>query len=858
MRYLHAPALTAARPIALFIALLGALLSPSAADTGDGRTIKNYVHVSWTLADGAPPDIWALVQAPDGYMWLGTGAGLYRFDGIRFERVRPMAGDAFPSTDILSLFAAPTGEIWIGYQNGGISVLKSGRLTNFSQGHLSQSVNEIVLGADNAIWVATDSGLARHADGRWQDIDGDWGMPAGVVQTLRVGHDGTLWAVVRHSIAADSGSELKFLRPGSRRFETSTDPQSTSWFGTTFVTQVQEDAGGRFWASGQDTSVAVLPTSQVRARPAPALQSPGAPLPIRSKYILLDRDGNVWGRHPLGGIFRDRIQIQDPGMLTLGAGHFADRFSSKDGLTSDIDRSFLEDREGNVWVGTNLGLDLFRPANIVAQAGIPVTAPFGYRVAAGDDGTVYIEDSQTLFRIRSGGAAQVVYRSPSRIGFLHVTGDGSVWLAVKGKLLRLTKTGMTSIALPADIRSELLQTCAIDRSGVLWVSVWDKGIFRLDKTVWTRFTVAPELAHIGPLMMQFDAQGRLWLHYLHRPLVLVDGNEVRNFSEKDGPDIGEIETIYAGARDVLFAGDQGLARFDGHRFQTLHSTDLPVLNRVAGIVETARGETWLNTIAGILRIQTKDLNRAFDHPEYRLRYQTLDFRDGLPGLAQEDSYEPTAIEATDGRLWFITNHGIAWIDPAHLVRNPLPPPVAIRSLTVDGTEYPFPKTLELAEGVSNLRIDYEALSLSIPSACVSAIGWTAWTKAGSTPATAARPSIPSLPRAIIASRSSRRTMTACGTPPARRCASTSRRASSSPAGSSCSAPLRAWPCSGCCIRCGCGRSRRASATAWRSACGNASGSRASCTTRCSRVSRAWFCASSRSRTASRRASRRAN
>ena len=53
------------------------------------RTIRQFQHTAWTAKEGAPPEIWALDQGPDGFLWLGTGSGLYRFDRIRFERFQP-------------------------------------------------------------------------------------------------------------------------------------------------------------------------------------------------------------------------------------------------------------------------------------------------------------------------------------------------------------------------------------------------------------------------------------------------------------------------------------------------------------------------------------------------------------------------------------------------------------------------------------------------------------------------------------------------------------------------------------------------------------------------------------------------
>ncbi|PMY48650.1 hypothetical protein C1Y31_32720, partial [Pseudomonas sp. FW305-25] len=66
---------------------------------GSSRAPEQFHHSNWTIEDGAPPDIWAIAQTTDGFLWLGTGGGLYRFDGIRFEEIRPRIGK-LPSRNI--------------------------------------------------------------------------------------------------------------------------------------------------------------------------------------------------------------------------------------------------------------------------------------------------------------------------------------------------------------------------------------------------------------------------------------------------------------------------------------------------------------------------------------------------------------------------------------------------------------------------------------------------------------------------------------------------------------------------------------------------------------------------------------
>ena len=67
------------------------------------RTIAQFYHTAWTIEDGAPSGIFTLAQTKDGYLWLGTFSGLFRFDGVRFERYQPERGDPFPSQDISQL-----------------------------------------------------------------------------------------------------------------------------------------------------------------------------------------------------------------------------------------------------------------------------------------------------------------------------------------------------------------------------------------------------------------------------------------------------------------------------------------------------------------------------------------------------------------------------------------------------------------------------------------------------------------------------------------------------------------------------------------------------------------------------------
>jgi ligand-binding sensor domain-containing protein len=85
-------------------------------------------HDTWTIKEGAPGRVVALAQTTDGFLWLGTPTGLFRFDGHRFERFRSPFGDQLLSTSVASLFAPESGGLWIGYGSGGVSFVNNGRV----------------------------------------------------------------------------------------------------------------------------------------------------------------------------------------------------------------------------------------------------------------------------------------------------------------------------------------------------------------------------------------------------------------------------------------------------------------------------------------------------------------------------------------------------------------------------------------------------------------------------------------------------------------------------------------------------------------------------------------------------------
>src|SRR4029077_3493180 len=97
--------------------------------------VSQYAHTAWRVRDGFTRGaIQAIAQTPDGYLWLGTEFGLYRFDGVRAIPWHAPSGAVLPAGPIYSLLVARDGTLWIGTgSEGGVASWKDGKLRRYPE-----------------------------------------------------------------------------------------------------------------------------------------------------------------------------------------------------------------------------------------------------------------------------------------------------------------------------------------------------------------------------------------------------------------------------------------------------------------------------------------------------------------------------------------------------------------------------------------------------------------------------------------------------------------------------------------------------------------------------------------------------
>lgn len=171
------------------------------AAAGPARTLAQLEHVSWTQRDGVPDNINAMAQTTDGWLWIGTPEGLWRFDGLRFTAVTPARGMRFPDQNVYTLQADGAGGLWIGWMFGGVSHYQAGRVSNWgtADGVPPGAMWSIALDGKD-VWAAGIAGLARFDGTRWQRMGPAQGFTARKAAAVFVHADGMVAAFTEQGL----------------------------------------------------------------------------------------------------------------------------------------------------------------------------------------------------------------------------------------------------------------------------------------------------------------------------------------------------------------------------------------------------------------------------------------------------------------------------------------------------------------------------------------------------------------------------------------------------------------------------------------------------------------------------------
>lgn len=658
------------------------LAAPAWAEPADAP-LRELYHQAWGMREGAPGAITSIAQTRDGYLWLAAPAGLFRFDGVRFERRAPVEGPLLRR--VVGVWAFDDGSLWAHHDRSALTVFSGGTRTTFTpaDGLPDNAGLDLVRDRNGVMWAAGAGGVARLVNGRWSAIDPGLAAPRTGIgkHALLVDRAGDVWIAGSDHVAV--------LRTAAAHFE----PVAA----TNGVSRLVEGPDGRLWAPDGSTTAA----SAVRLVATTGGRDEGArALGLDGRDLLFDQRGALWIAHSSQGLARVRLS---DGRIA-GA---VERFTSRDGLTRDEVFAVFRDREGNVWTGTSGGLDLFRDTALTSA---PLPPMHAARFVTGRDGVTWVGAmTHPLVRVQHGTVQPT--NVPSRVTGVAVDPAGTVWAWASYALWRSAGGAFSRVAGPP-MASDQAWSLATDRHGRLWAVFSIAGVRLLERGQWVEPDVAGLPTDRARLAIA-DGSSRIWLGYESGAVVRYDGERVETVPVPFGPEFGPLVGLVEYRERIWLARRGGLSVIDGRRVQTIAGIDEATVGMIRGLARHSDGSLWLNADRGVVRIAADEVDRAAADPTVVPRIRVFDYLDGVIGGAAPRPPQ-SAMAMPDGQLWFVGFDAVLALDPTRLTASAQPPPVQVHTIESADRLYAAADGLRLPVGTTTVHIAYTGLSLTMP------------------------------------------------------------------------------------------------------------------------------------------------
>ncbi|MBP9946861.1 MAG: diguanylate cyclase [Vicinamibacteria bacterium] len=675
------------RSRALVAALTAAAASMAAQAVAldPNRALTQYVQNVWRVEQGLPHNtVRAVVQARDGYLWLGTYAGLARFDGVRFK-VFDTGNSALTNNEIRVVHEDARGVLWVGTTAGGLYRVENGELRAETAPIENKTINAIISTADGALLVGTGHGLYRLFGGRTERFTTDQGLQANLITALAEGSGGRVLIgmergvdVLQNGVISRgpevSGSRQKvqsllvdkeggLLIGGDRLDRYDASGRRTLSLPVPFdgIHALFQDNDGVIWVGTYGSGIARLENGALNMY----RQQDGF-LDRRAWAIAPDREGGLWiGTR--GGL----AQLRD------GA---ATSFSSAEGFAGDIGRSVLEDRDGALYFGFDGGVSRFVNGRVTNLDLGPRLRGSTVRGLMRDRrGVLWIGTDQGLaeevgdgrFRVygeKEGLPAGGRFTVEDRQGRLWISSGAGLWLK-EGERFHMPK-------FLHPLANSEIQALLVDRTGALWIGTLNHGAWRL----------------VGDQLEQV-------------PLGGLTSIGVRSFlHDEDG---------------AFYVGTIGSGLFIRHGerdFRAVTTREGLLDDSIWSILDDGRGRFWLLSDRGVFRVAKQDLLEFADGRLPRVRPNAVvDTTNGLKSRECNGGGGPAGFLTRDGRVLAPTGAGVAIIEPRLLISNAPPPPVQVEEVVVDRNTVSWSGDAVVPAGGRDTEIHFTGLSFLNPA-----------------------------------------------------------------------------------------------------------------------------------------------
>lgn len=663
------------------------------------------------IEEGLPQSsIYTMLQGKDGSIWVGTMNGVSKYNGLSFENFTKKNGLA--ENRVTATCQDKSGNIWFGHWSGGITKydVKTKTFAEVVPGtlKLSKTITSIVQDHNGVVWFGTNGdGLIKSENGNFTAYSTNEGLASNIVNAILQNPDGSIWIGTENGIMVyktkflplDKSLPSQFVKCFLR------DSKDNTWIGTSDNGLIRIDAQGQmkhftktsglagnyirtifeaqngaiFIGTNSDGVSKFVPQLEVDNYKGSLFTTISTQHGLSNDHvfsIIQDREKNIWigTQLNLNQYFDEQFEI----------------FGENDGLRNSLVWSVIQDKNKNFWVGTEGGLFKFIP-------------DIHSSYHSGDRFTNNKASYQ--FTNKTGGNGEVLNTSA-----LYEDIKGNIWYTEFGKGVSRYNPSTNEVkhfSKQTGLPVNDIYSINGDVEGNLWIGTNKGGLlkYNIKTEKFQTFTINDGIGSNQIYTVFRDSKNRMWFGCLAGDLTMLDpqaGSSFKTFSKKDGYPGNFTLCITEDAQGNIWLGtfDQGIYKYDGTSFKNYSSknglsSDTPFL-----LVCDDKNNLWIGTGLGIDRFNLKD--ETFKHYEKQ---------DGFLGI----EINPNAtLKDKDGNLWFGSIVGLVKYNSKLAKNNTVEAITSIKEPRIFFQDVAIPEDHVFSWHQNHITFDFIGTSLTNP------------------------------------------------------------------------------------------------------------------------------------------------
>lgn len=601
--------------------------------------------VQWYEEDGLPNNrVNAILQSHDEKIWIGTDSGLAYLEQDSIHT--PPLFEPVSESVVLSIYEDQDQAIWIATEGNGLwKYSTAGEFENVSHQHGYRNMRARSVTEDSAgvIWIGTSEGLFSYQEGTFKKFRSQDGIPEIPINEMEINSAGELW------MATDAGL-IMYHDGETERYDTDLGLNDCRVHSLSFTEQGGIWLGTESGASYFDGEQFENYTSEYGLNAVIVYET------------MVDRENNIW----LGTL---------GGGANIFLGNLFQNYDVDFGLANNVVVGFEEDHEGNIWIAT-YGGGLHRYNGTVMEH-------FDESDGLIDDKTYTLfEDSQNRMWVG--------------------TREG-ISIFENGEFTTLPET-----TFPFKYIRKFYED---EETGDFWIATYNSGVIRFDGEEYEQFDTSSGLLNNTVMDIKKDDEGRLWFA-TYGGVAILENGAIRHLTIADGlPNNGVIHIYIDHNGTKWFSTFSGIASYDGETMQAL-TTDAQSNTISYFVLQDASDRYWVGSNRGLYRF---DPDRFFNAENRVERIKSFKLFDRNQGLVANELNAGGSLVASDQSIWLGTVEGLSHFYPDRVYRNDTAPGIEFDEVMMSGQVQDSFEGAEFSHDQNFLQISYTGLSFESPN-----------------------------------------------------------------------------------------------------------------------------------------------